>query len=144
MKIEDIEMRIKDDLRKIGVDIEAEKEKGLICFSKTLGNHAPGNYVYVDGDYFYLTSIGDRGEIEERVKSPKVEDVLYEIYWGITARVSIEYARVNKKEGQDWRRIMFPKRLELLKLIGEQYYLKGKKEIENTLAENPYNDKLLG
>lgn len=144
MKIEDIETIVKSDLEKIGINLNDEKEKGSICFSKTLGNHAPGNYVYIDEDWFYLVSIGDRGKIEERVKSQKVEDVLYEIYWGITARISTEYAKINKKKGTDWRRIMLPKRLELLQLMGTQYYLKGKKEVEKILIDNPYNDELLG
>jgi hypothetical protein len=35
---------------------------------------------------------------------------------------------------------MFNYRLELLSLLGEEYYKKGKKQIDKILEEAPYND----
>ena len=60
--------------------------------------------------------------------------------WGITANLAIEYASINQKAGQDWRRALFPKQLELLQILGESYYTKGKHKIEEVLKNNPYND----
>lgn len=130
---------IKKDLTKISVDIEAET---TICFSATLGNHAPGDYVFADERGFHFVSIGDRGKLEGDTTYQNLDDILFAVYWLITFRLSVAFAKENIEAGKDWRRKMFPKHLELLKTLGDIYYLRGQAKIDQILAENPYNDEL--
>lgn len=130
---------IKKDLTKINVDIEAET---TISFSATLGNRSPGDYIFADKQGFHFVSIGDRGKIEAETTYHNLDDILFAVYWLITSRLSVVFAKENRKQGEDWRRKMFPKRLELLKMLGDIYYLKGQVKINQILEENPYNDEL--
>lgn len=130
---------IKKDLTKISVDIEAET---TICFSATLGNHSPGDYVFADEWGFHFVSIGDRGKIEGETTYQNLDDILFAVYWLITSRLSVAFAKENREVGTDWRRKMFSKRLELLKTLGDIYYLRGQAKIDQVLVENPYNDGL--
>ena len=57
--------------------------------------------------------------------------------------MSIAYAKEHMKSGEDWRRLMFRKQLELLKNLGEEYHMRGQKAIKNILQENPYDDTFL-
>lgn len=139
MDMNTLKETIQHDLHKIGVNLEDEKG---IYFSEQLGNHAPGDYFFVNDKGFHCVSIDDRGNIEPEVTYHNAEDLLFVLYWGITADLAIEYARLNQMPGKDWRRIMFAKRLDLLQALGEPYYSKGKHAIDEVLANSPYNDAL--
>ncbi len=127
----------RSDLQKIGVDIEQIRS---IFFSENPGMNKAGSYYYADSRGFYCTGVGDRGRSIPEKKFRSLEDTLFDIYWYITFLVSTDYAVRNKIPGQDWRRPMFSKRLELLKTLGDPYYLRGMKEIEVILANSPYRD----
>ena len=137
MNMNEFKTIIKNDLKKIDVDIA--KENG-IYFSEKLGNHASGDYFFVDSKGFHYVSIDDRGNVEPEAVYRDLDDILFILYWGITSNLAIEYASINQKAGQDWRRALFSKQLELLQILGESYYTKGKYKIEEVLKNNPYND----
>lgn len=139
MNLNRFEEVVKKDLERINVDISKEK---TIIFSETLGNHAPGDYYFANEEGYHAVSVGDRGQIEAETFYPNLEDVLFAIYDMITFRISVEYAKTNKKPGEDWRKCVFSKQLDLLRNIDEKYYTKGKNEINEILRKNPYNDSI--
>ena len=139
MDMNTLKETVQHDLHKIGVSIGDEKG---IYFSEQLGCHAPGDYFFVNDKGFHCVSIDDRGNIEPEVTYRDAEGILFALYWGITANLAVEYARLHQKSGEDWRRTMFAKQLELLQVLGEPYYIKGKHAIDEVLANSPYNDAL--
>ena len=49
---------------------------------------------------------------------------------------------INREKGKDWRRILFAKQLEMLRIIGNRFYIKRSNEIQEILKSNPYNDNI--
>lgn len=116
----------------------------VVYFEKAYDNSRVGMYVYSDDEGYHIDSIGDRGGIVDSIVSDDISEILFKIHWGFVSLISINYAKENRGHGRDWRRLMFKYRLELLALIGREYYIRGKQCIEDILKENPYDDKLLG
>lgn len=143
MESKDVEKAIHECLLKIITSSEITKYTSGIHFFEGYENSEPGIYVFYDGICYHWVSVGDRGGIDEKIDSEYIDDIIFKVVWGITSSISTEYARNNKVKGKDWRRTMFPKRLELLKQIDIDYYKKGEEIINNILKNNPYNDKLL-
>lgn len=139
MTTEELKEVVQRDLDKIGASLD----KYAIFFCNNTLQHLPGSYYSVENDVFYCTEIGDRGKIYPKQAFPGMEDALFKIYYHITQSMAISYAVKHSDEhkGQDQRRIWFPKLLELLKQIGEPYYIRGRKRIEETLRNAPYNDE---
>ena len=101
-----------------------------------------GTYYSVEEDTFYRTDIGERGYHKKEALSG-LEDALSQIYNYVTLQVAIKYASKHhdRRSGLDWRRTMHAKQLELLRQIGESYYIQGQKNIEGVLGVHPYVDK---
>lgn len=140
MTIQELENKVCNDLSKIGVDLDELKEKDVISFSDTLGKRAPGIYVFVDDKKYRLIELGDRGTIEVNKSFSGLKSLLYEIYDVIIFNLSVRYELENRKNGQDFRRILFQKELELFRSISITYYIRKKKAINAVLKSSPYND----
>lgn len=56
--------------------------------------------------------------------------------------VVLNYAQMRRIPGQDIRRIIFQKRLDIYLLFGSVFYERKKEEIDNILEKNPFNDNL--
>ena len=54
----------------------------------------------------------------------------------------MDYAKKNWKEGEDFRRELFRKEIEIYSLFGDEYERKKRNEIEKILKRNPYSDNL--
>jgi len=115
-----------------------------LFFKESNDNYLPGTYVFSDKEGYHLDMVGDRGGIVENKTFSNIEDLYFELCWQMVSEISTNYASKNRKEGEDWRRIMFSKRIELLNEISEKFALHGKKKIDDILSENPYDDELLG
>lgn len=131
---------IKNDLEKINVNIESLT---TICISTKCSNLPAISYYFVDDHGYHCITNGDRGKMEEEFTCTELEDILYKLYEDITTTMSIAYAKEHRKSGEDWRRLMFRKQLELLKNLGEEYHMRCQKAIKNILQENPYDDTFL-
>lgn len=137
MNIEEI---VNSELRKVCDDIIVDGALKNIHFFYGDGKYEPGIYLYEeDGIYNYI-EVGDRGGIAAKLKTESIEDVLYKLYSGITFNVAIKYAMVNKERNKDWRRVLFSKQLELLRGLGEIYYIRRCEEINIIIKESPYKD----
>jgi len=56
--------------------------------------------------------------------------------------MSLKYATKYKKSNQDFRRVLFNKKLEMLGLLGNEYRRKGEIEIDEILQIAPYDDNM--
>lgn len=136
-----IKQIVQSDLGKIFDEEKLIYILGQIHFCYGDGGYEPGEYIYEENENFYYIEVGDRGGIEERVESPNVEDVVYKIYCGITFREATKEAIQHMEKGKDWRRKLFSIQLDMLKRIGEVFYLKRMQEINTILEKSPYNDE---
>lgn len=137
-----IQQIVLNDLNKIFDEEVIGNNLKNIRFDYGDGGYEPGNYVYEDNGLYHYVGVGDRGGIEISKESKNVDEVLYEIYRDITFKEATKYAMINREKGKDWRRILFAKQLEMLRIIGNRFYIKRSNEIQEILKSNPYNDNI--
>ncbi|HEY1406076.1 MAG TPA: Imm63 family immunity protein [Spirochaetota bacterium] len=115
---------------------------GYYFFKKSDPSYPSVTYVYSDKDGYHMDTVGDRGGIEGANTYEDIEDIYFLICWHLAYAISSRYAVKNSVKGKDSRRVMFPKRLEILQKVNPKYYQKGKEVIEDTLRESPYDDEI--
>ncbi|MCB2365949.1 immunity 63 family protein [Clostridium tagluense] len=88
--------------------------------------------------YHYVIS-EKRQEIKHQV-TKNLDELLYSTFKYITFEMACDYEVRNRMEGQDFRRLLFNKQLELINLISEEFSLLLKTEIEVILKKYPFKD----
>ena len=66
-------------------------------------------------------------------------------YWlisNIVFDLACNYELKHRISGQDFRRLLFSKKIELMQKVNPQWAEKKKQEIKNILAEHPYDDEV--
>lgn len=107
------------------------------CLGKA--NSPEGTYVYtLDKQYHYMCT--ERGTILSDRMTSDLNELTYWILDYEIFLVSSKYKLQNRIEGEDSRRQLFNKILELHRTISADFYQRKKKEIEEILVEYPYND----
>lgn len=102
----------------------------------------PGTYIYSDKDGYHKDFVGDRGGLEIARIIENLDDIYYSICEHLSFTIARKYEVKNRVKGQDTRRLMFSKQLEILQKVNLKYYQRCKEEIEKILKENPYDDEL--
>ena len=127
---------VEDEFQTMGIDD--------IYFQESTPNGRPGAYVFPDEKGYHLDSVGERGGIIEQRLFNNFSDICFELCWSLCSSISIKYASKNRIKGEDWRRVIFPKSIQLLGKISLEFAERGQAEIDKILEENPYDDELLG
>ena len=115
-----------------------------VYFKKGRDDFPSGTYVYSDERGYHIEYIGDKGGIVDKYDSDSFLEINFRICNELITSIAFKFCVDNREPGKDGRRILFKKELELLSIIGEEYYQMGNERINNILQENPYDDDLLG
>jgi len=115
-----------------------------VFFEKGRADLSSGTYVYSDERGYHIEYIGDKGGIVDKYDSDSFLEINFRICNELITSIAFKFCVDNREPGKDGRRILFKKELELLSIIGEEYYQMGNERINNILQENPYDDDLLG
>lgn len=89
--------------------------------------------------YKYL--VVERGETRETRVTENIQDLMYMIFESATAEMAWDFERINRKDGQDSRRLAFSKQLELLSAIDANFALKFNEKLRAILRIAPYVDE---
>jgi len=127
---------ISQEIRAKGQLICAPKHL-LVVHVSPVGDGTPYIEVASDG-YFYVSS--ERGCEIFRKKASSKNELLYFIFKDITWSMANDYELANRIEKQDPRRMIFSKKLELLKKVNPEWESKEKEEINKILRNSPYDD----
>lgn len=138
--MKDLERCIREDLLRIGVNIETAR-LGISFDPKEMSfNSSYSIFVFEDNKGYHFYSLGDRDSGSDSVYQKK-SDLLYQVYKHVTytlaAKYATEYKRENPDSNDDWRKLMFAKQLQLLKIIGPEYHHQRANEINTILQEYP-------
>lgn len=134
----DIDVVVRE-VEKIGAIINAPNSL-LVIYSVPVGDGTP-HVEIKKGECFYVSS--ERGCEFSRKKVDTLRELLYLIFERVTTRMAIDYELENRLPSQDCRRIIFSKKLELLGKINPVWEALEKKNIEELLEGNPYDDLAL-
>jgi hypothetical protein len=88
--------------------------------------------------YHYV--ILEKGQEIKHQVTKNLDELLYSTFKDITFEMACDYEVRNRIEGQDFRRLLFNKQLELINLISEEFSLLLKTEIEGILKKYPFKD----
>ena len=110
----------------------------LPTFSSPIGDATPN--IEVDNLGLYNYVISERGNEYERKLTSDLNDLLYWIFASVTFSMACDYELKNRIEDKDCRRIMFQKQEQLLGLLNKDWEEKEKKEHQNILNNNPFDD----
>lgn len=108
----------------------------------TINEWGDGAHVewHQDG-YHFVTYVERRnGEFSRRVTTD-MELILGWLFAPLVFNLACDYAAKNVIDGQDWRRQLFAKELELLTQLNPKWAEERRQEIDETLASSPYVDK---
>lgn len=124
------------EVERIGAIINAPNLLLVVHFAP-VGDGTP-HVEIKGGECFYVSS--ERGCEFSRRKVGVLSELLYLIFERVTTRMAIDYELKNRLLGQDSRRIIFSKKLELLGKINPVWEDLERKSIEELLEESPYDD----
>jgi hypothetical protein len=91
-----------------------------------------------DGQYHYVAV--ERGTEVFRKSTSDLDELLYWIFDGVTFSMACAYELEHRIPGQDFRRLMFSKRVELLTSIDPDMGRRAQEQIAETLRNAPFND----
>jgi hypothetical protein len=88
--------------------------------------------------YHYV--IVERGQEIKHQITKNLDELLYWIFKDITFEMACDYEVRNRTSGQDFRRLLFNKQLELISFINEEFSDLLTIEIKEILGKHPFSD----
>ncbi|WP_419785538.1 Imm63 family immunity protein [Pseudodesulfovibrio sp.] len=92
-----------------------------------------------DDEYHYV--LVERGIERKRIISKSASDIMYLFVESASHGLASNYELENRIPGQDFRRLLFKKQLELLEKICPEWARKRQEELTEILESHPYDDK---
>ena len=111
-------------------------------FHTTPQHDGSAHVEYVSGTYSYV--ITERGIEFERRATQSQDEVLYWLTSDAVFAMSCQFEFDNRISGQDVRRLMFAKKLELMSLVSPAWAKRKDQEQQEILAKHPYVDPVAG
>jgi immunity protein 63 of polymorphic toxin system len=101
--------------------------------------HESGDHLEIRSKEYHLVST-NRGYELKRKKTRDLNELLYWFFDGVTFSLACQYELKNRIDGEDPRRQIFSKQLELLGILDENWRKKSQIKISKTLEKHPYAD----
>ncbi len=112
---------------------------GVNSTLRTSPSHDGSPHVEKIGNLYHWV-VTERGSEFQRKTTALRSELEYWLVSDVVSDLSIKYELKNRVEGQDFRRIMFDKRIELMNSISLEWGNRIQKEIELILKDHPFND----
>lgn len=113
--------------------------KGAYTFLTERQDNGAPHVEYADGVYYHVVT--ERGSELERKSYTNKNEILYRLVSDMTFWMAVAHEVKNRIEGQDFRRVMFAKWVELMERVGPEWSERTRGKIEETLRDNPYLDQ---
>ena len=143
--MENIQEIMKNDLKKIGNDLNTDYTSFNPEDMRRKSTY--GEFIFADERGYHYISPGLRESEHVDETFDHLEDLLYYVYRSRAFSIaSYEAGRYSLEHPDcDWTAVMQSRVLEILKALGEKYYLRRLKEIEeDRLQEKRYNKTVRG
>ena len=141
--MEDIREIMKNDLKKIGIDLDTDNHYQRTSFNPEdmRRNRTYSEFIFADERGYHYICYGWRESEHVDITFDNLEDLLYYVYRSRAFSIaSFEAGRYSLEHPDcDWTAVMHSRVLEILKTLGEKYYLRRLKEVEEEqLQEKRY------
>lgn len=135
LKTDDLKKEIVCKISEVLPDAKINKIK----FAVGLDNSEEGIYVFTQNNKYHFV-FTEKGKIRVHKEFDSEEEILKEILNVISFDLAFDYAKENSIRGEDFRRALFYKEMEIYSRFGEKYLEEKKEEIDKILQKNPYCD----
>ncbi len=130
-----------EQLNTIMLDIAKAIGFEQLEFLPTIGSSKGDGTPHIEISYkFYDYVKSERGREFSRRSTHKEDELLYWISKDLTFHVAMYFELENRIEGQDTRRLLFKKQIELLSELKEDWGLLLEKEKKEILNKAPFDD----
>ena len=136
LETKELEKEIKGRIANVMPNLELKQIK----FCVGTDSSPEGTYIYMENDKYYYV-FTEKGKIREKKELVTEDDVLWYVLEVVLFNVAMDYAIKNRKKGEDFRRILFKKEIELYSRFGENFKMRKVEAINRILECNPYIDK---
>jgi hypothetical protein len=127
---------VKGEVDRLALVIGAP-EDSLPTYGRSEDSGRP--HIEVDANGYHFV-VRERGLEFERTTARDVDDLLYRIFDSVTLEMALTYVQEHKIEGQDSRRLAFPRQIELYSMLSPEWGDRCSREIERILKEHPFHD----
>jgi hypothetical protein len=93
----------------------------------------------VGGEYHFV--VVERGSELRRSSTNDLDELLYWVFSGVASKMASRFELRNRRHGEDFRRQMFSRRLELLNLLSPAWAEKEKARLDEILSRHPFRDR---
>lgn len=107
----------------------------------TYGRSEDGARPHIEVDscgYHYV--IVERGEELKRVSTQDLDELLFRVFADVTFNLAVDYELKHRIEGQDFRRIIFRRQVDLLSILSKAWADREDRAHEQILPEHPFDD----
>lgn len=112
-----------------------------LVFYNTSPSNWGGAHIKIDKKGYHYIGTERGKEIEHKITNDS-DELLYWLLDEVIFSMASEFELSHRIEGQDFRRILFAKSLELFELAGNPKWVEMyKKEVANVLKKNPFSDE---
>jgi hypothetical protein len=123
---------IDDIIKKLSRKINAEK-RTIINFK-----HKQDVFIYIDKNGYHY-GFEERGTIHDQFNTTELDELLFWVFRSVTSSIAFEYELHNRKGKCDARIIAFPKQLELLAKLSNNWVERAKKIQNKYLEISPFD-----
>jgi hypothetical protein len=89
----------------------------------------------------YNYVVAERGTEFNRKETAEIGELLYWIFNSVTFSMACDYELSHRVKGQDFRRILFQKQIELMEILDPAWGAQMKEEKEHFVEKHPFVDK---
>jgi len=134
----------KELLNQLDIDLKKIFKDERIENYVSLRNASGGNttVVFIEKEFYCLRYIGSRESENSIIKFIEYSEFRWKILDEIVTNKALNYARNNIISGKDFRRQLFLKEIEYMRLFSKEYGERKEKEVQEILAKYPYSDLL--
>jgi hypothetical protein len=131
---------IKTEVDSLAAIIGAEGQYSLPTYGYSEDGARP--HVEVDSRGYHLV-VEDRGREQSRLTTQDVDELLFHIFKSTAFTLAGDYESRHRIEGQDSRRLLFQRQVELLSRLSSRWAEREAEEQRRVLAEYPFDDDSL-
>lgn len=110
----------------------------------TYGSSRDFGHPHLEADaHLYHWIVRERGGERQRRSTASLDELLYIVFCATTFSMACDYEVRHRVAGQDFRRMLFAKQLELLGALSASWPAKKRSELEKVLLAHPFRDDKL-
>src|SRR5258707_252458 len=110
----------------------------FVRFATTAQHDGSAHIEFIGGEFHYVVT--ERGSEHERRKTSDAEELLFWLVSDLTWEMAVEWEVRHRIQGEDFRRQLFRKDIQLMSSVSEDWARRKKEKYKKILREYPFDD----